>query len=73
MGFVVPQGRERMMGYGRFEDVVNALEGAVPGMWRSTAPPSSSSTTRSNPRRHCHDAAPGGEQLVRPHPLQAIE
>jgi hypothetical protein len=23
MGFVVPQGRERMMGYGRFEDVVN--------------------------------------------------
>ena len=29
MGFVVPQGRERMMGYGRFEDVVNALEGAV--------------------------------------------
>jgi hypothetical protein len=29
MGLVVPQGRERMMGYGRFEDVVNALEGAV--------------------------------------------
>jgi hypothetical protein len=29
MGFVVPQGRERMMGYGRFEEVVNALEGAV--------------------------------------------
>ena len=29
MGFVVPQGRERMMGYGRFEDVVNALEGAA--------------------------------------------
>ena len=29
MGFVVPQGRERMMGYDRFEDVVNALEGAV--------------------------------------------
>jgi hypothetical protein len=29
MGFVVLQGRERMMGYGRFEDVVNALEGAV--------------------------------------------
>jgi len=29
MGFVVPQGRERMMGYGRFEDVVNALDGAV--------------------------------------------
>jgi len=29
MGFVVPQGRERMMNYGRFEDVVNALEGAV--------------------------------------------
>ena len=28
-GFVVPQGRERMMGYGRFEDVINALEGAV--------------------------------------------
>jgi glutathione S-transferase len=29
MGFVVPQERERMMGYGRIEDVVNALEGAV--------------------------------------------
>ena len=29
MGFVVPPERERMMGYGRFEDVVNALEGAV--------------------------------------------
>jgi glutathione S-transferase len=29
MGFVVPQGRERMMRYGRFEDVMNALEGAV--------------------------------------------
>jgi glutathione S-transferase len=29
MGFVVPSERERMMGYGRFEDVVNTLEGAV--------------------------------------------
>ena len=29
MGFVVPQGRERMMGYGRFEHVFNALEAAV--------------------------------------------
>ena len=29
MGFVVPRGRGRMMGYGRFGDVVNALEGAV--------------------------------------------
>jgi glutathione S-transferase len=29
MGFAVPPERERMMGYGRFEDVVNALEGAV--------------------------------------------
>jgi glutathione S-transferase len=29
MGFVVPQERERMMGYGRFEHVINALEGAV--------------------------------------------
>ena len=29
MGFVVPPGRERMMGYGRFEHVVDALEGAV--------------------------------------------
>jgi glutathione S-transferase len=29
MGFVVPRGRERMMGYGRFEDVVNVLEEAV--------------------------------------------
>jgi glutathione S-transferase len=29
MGFVVPQGCERMMGYGRFEDVVNVPEGAV--------------------------------------------
>ena len=29
MGFVVPQERERMMGYGRFEHVINVLEGAV--------------------------------------------
>jgi glutathione S-transferase len=29
MGFVVPQERERMMGYGRLEHVVNALEEAV--------------------------------------------
>jgi glutathione S-transferase len=29
MGFVVPQERERMMGYGRFEQVIDALEGAV--------------------------------------------
>ena len=29
MGFVVPQERERMMGYGRIEHVINALEGAV--------------------------------------------
>src|SRR5271169_1762350 len=29
MGFVVPQERERMMGYGRFEDVINVLEAAV--------------------------------------------
>jgi len=29
MGFVVPEGRECMMGYGRFEDVINALDGAV--------------------------------------------
>ena len=29
MGFVVPQGPERMMGYGCFEDVVNVLEEAV--------------------------------------------
>src|SRR5437660_5559050 len=29
MGFVVPPERERMMGYGRFENVINALEGAV--------------------------------------------
>jgi glutathione S-transferase len=29
MGFVVPEERERMMGYGRFENVINALEGAV--------------------------------------------
>ena len=28
-GFVVPQERERMMGYGRFEHVVDALEKAV--------------------------------------------
>ena len=27
MGFVVPQERERMMGYGRFEHVINVLEG----------------------------------------------
>jgi glutathione S-transferase len=29
MGFVVPQERERMMGYGRFENVVDVLERAV--------------------------------------------
>jgi glutathione S-transferase len=29
MGFVVPEERERMMGYGRFEHVMDALEGAV--------------------------------------------
>jgi glutathione S-transferase len=31
MGFVVPPERERMMGYGRFENVINTLEGAVSG------------------------------------------
>ena len=29
LGFVVPEGRERMMGYGTYADVANALEGAV--------------------------------------------
>jgi glutathione S-transferase len=29
MGFVVPPERERMAGYGRFEHVIDALEGAV--------------------------------------------
>jgi glutathione S-transferase len=29
MGFVVPQERERMMGYGRFEHVIDVLEAAV--------------------------------------------
>jgi glutathione S-transferase len=29
LGLVVPEGRERMMGYGRFADVLNALEAAV--------------------------------------------
>jgi glutathione S-transferase len=29
LGVVVPEGRERMMGYGTFADVLNALEGAV--------------------------------------------
>jgi glutathione S-transferase len=29
LGVVVPEGRERMMGYGTFADVQNALEGAV--------------------------------------------
>src|ERR1700758_1864260 len=29
LGFVVPEGRERMMGYGSYADVMNALEGAV--------------------------------------------
>src|SRR6266568_9042539 len=29
MGFVVPEERERMMGYGRLEHVIDALEGAV--------------------------------------------
>ena len=31
MGFAVPEERERMMGYGRFEQVINALEAAVLG------------------------------------------
>ncbi len=29
MGFVVPEGRERMMGYGRFDDVMKVLEEVV--------------------------------------------
>jgi glutathione S-transferase len=29
LGFVVPEGRERMVGYGSYADVMNALEGAV--------------------------------------------
>lgn len=29
MGFIVPQGREVMMGYGRYEDVINVLDEAV--------------------------------------------
>jgi glutathione S-transferase len=29
MGFVVPEEREKMIGYGRFDDVLKALEGAV--------------------------------------------
>ena len=29
IGVVVPEGRERMMGYGRYADVLDALEGAV--------------------------------------------
>jgi len=29
MGFAVPEERERMMGYGRFEHVIDALEAAV--------------------------------------------
>jgi glutathione S-transferase len=29
LGLVVPEGRERMMGYGRFADVLSALEAAV--------------------------------------------
>ncbi len=29
LGFVVPQEREKMMGYGRVDDVLNAIEGAL--------------------------------------------
>jgi glutathione S-transferase len=29
LGFVMPEGRERMAGYGSFADVINVLEGAV--------------------------------------------
>jgi glutathione S-transferase len=29
LGFVMPEGRERMSGYGSFADVINVLEGAV--------------------------------------------
>jgi glutathione S-transferase len=29
LGFVVPPGRERMMGYGKYAEVLNVLEGAV--------------------------------------------
>jgi glutathione S-transferase len=29
MGFIVPEGRERMVGYGTYADVMNALDGAV--------------------------------------------
>ena len=31
LGMVVPEGRERMIGYGRFEDAVGTLESAVKG------------------------------------------
>ena len=31
LGFVVPEGRERMMGYGSYADVMNALETALSG------------------------------------------
>ena len=31
VGFVVPEGRERMMGYGRFEDAIGTLEAAIAG------------------------------------------
>ena len=31
LGFVLPEGRERMAGYGSFADVMGALEGAVSG------------------------------------------
>lgn len=29
LGFIVPEGRERMMGYGTYADVLSALEGAI--------------------------------------------
>jgi glutathione S-transferase len=31
LGFVLPEGSERMAGYGSFDDVMNALEGAISG------------------------------------------
>ena len=51
MGFVVPQGRERMIGYG-LEDVVNALEGAVSQGEYLVGDSSTTHWRRSKPNRH---------------------
>jgi hypothetical protein len=65
MGFVVPQGRERMMGYGRFEDVVNVSssvgDGSAPVRRRCVRGRSMTHWRRSKP--NCQLLRPKRDEL----------